>query len=156
MKRYVLTAVMAASLAFPFARPVLAEPPAEAADAAAQAQQAEADRLTLIDARIAAVKAGLQLTPAQEKDWTNLEQVVRGVIAARAARQVAAIKEAAAFRETDDVVSGMRLAAKDFVARGEELQKVADAAAPLFASMDAAQKHRFATLLHSFAPVAAK
>jgi hypothetical protein len=147
MKKCLLTAAMAASLALAFARPVLAEP-----DVPAQAQQAEADRLTLVEARIAAVKAGLQLTNAQQKDWDNLEKVARDVIAARAARQVAAMKEAAAFRESDDVVSGMRLAARDLAARGEELQKVADAAGPLYASMDAAQKHRFAVLLHSFAP----
>jgi hypothetical protein len=151
MKRQFVGAAMAVSLACALAAPVRAEP----VDAAAQAQQqADADRLTLIEARIAAVKAGLQLTQAQQKDWDNLEKVVRDVISARAARQIAAAKEAAAFRDSDDVVSGMKLAAKDLVARGEELQKVADAAAPLFAGMDAAQKHRFAVLLHSFAPMA--
>ena len=82
--------------------------------------------------------------------------MARDVISARAARQIADVNEAAAFRDKDDVVSGMKLAARDLVARGQELQKVADAAAPLFASMDPAQKHRFAVLLHSFSPTASK
>ncbi len=53
------------------------------------------------------------------------------------------MKEAAAFRDQDDVVSGMKLASKDLTARGEELQKVAEAAAPLFASMDADPEAQF-------------
>lgn len=154
MKKHLFAAAISGLLAFSLAHPASAE----SADASAQAQapQSDADRLTLIEARIAAVKTGLQLTPAQQKDWDNLEKVVREVITARAARQVADVKEAAAFRDKDDVVSGMKLAARDLAARGEELNRVADAAAPLFASMDPAQKHRFAVLLHSFSPAAQK
>jgi hypothetical protein len=153
MKHFLFAAAISGLLAFPLAQQSAAQP---AADATAQAQQSEADRLTLIEARIAAVKTGLQLTPAQQKDWDNLEKTVREVITARAARQIADMREAAAFRDKDDVVSGMKLAAKDFSARGAELSRVADAAAPLFASMDTAQKHRFAVLLHSFSPTAQK
>jgi hypothetical protein len=150
MNRHFLFALTAASLAFSSLRPAAAE----TSQAPAQTQQSEADRATIVDARIAAIKAGLRLTPAQEKDWDNLEKVARQVITARAERQKEAVKEAAAFRDKDDVVSGMKLASKDLIARGEELQKVAEAAAPLFASMDAAQRHSFAVLLHSFAPSA--
>jgi hypothetical protein len=152
MKHFLFAAAISGLLAFPLAQQAVAQ----SADASAQAQQSEADRLTLIEARIAAVKTGLQLTPAQLKDWDNLEKTVREVIATRAARQVADVKEAAAFRDKDDVVSGMKLAARDFSARGAELNRVADAAVPLFASMDTAQKHRFAVLLHSFSPTAQK
>jgi len=152
MKRQLLGAALAAFLAVPALLPAAAQPVESQAAAQQQQQQIEADRLTIIDARIAAIKAGLHLTPAQQKDWDALEKVVRDVISARAARQIAAMKEAAEFRDKDDVVSGMQLASKDLIARGEELQKVAEAAAPLYASMDTAQKHRFALLLHSFAP----
>jgi hypothetical protein len=152
MKNHLFAAAISGLLAFPLAQ----QAAAQSADAPAQAQQSETDRLTLIEARIAAVKTGLQLTPAQQKDWDNLEKTVREVITARAARQIADMKEAAAFHDKDDVVSGMKLAARDFSARGAELNRVADAAAPLFASMDPAQKHRFAVLLHSFSPTAQK
>ncbi|MCI4678900.1 Spy/CpxP family protein refolding chaperone [Rhodoblastus acidophilus] len=150
MKKHLLLAVAAAVLALPLLRPAAAEP----SQSQAQAQKFEADRATIVDARIAAIKAGLRLAPAQEKDWDNLETVAREVIAARAARQQEAMKEAAAFHDKDDVIDGMKLASKELIARGEEVQKVAEAAAPLYASMDAAQKHRFAMLLHSFAPSA--
>jgi hypothetical protein len=153
MKKYLVAAAVAGLLAFPLARQAAAETAEATAPAPAQ-QQAESDRLTLIEARIAAVKAGLQLTQAQQKDWDALEKVVRDVITTRAARQIADVKEAAAFRDKDDVVAGMKLAARDLAARSDEVAKVADAAAPLFASMDAAQKHRFAVLLQSFAPTA--
>jgi zinc resistance-associated protein len=156
MKKHLFAAAISGLLAFSLAHPAAAESADASAQAQAQAPQSDADRLTLIEARIAAVKTGLRLTPAQQKDWDNLEKVVREVIAARAARQVADVKEAAAFRDKDDVVSGMKLAARDLAARGEELNRVADAAAPLFASMDPAQKHRFAVLLHSFSPTAQK
>jgi LTXXQ motif family protein len=149
MKKHLLLAVTAL-LAFSPLRPAAAQ----SADASAQARQFAADRATLVDARIAAIKAGLRLAPAQEKDWDVLEKVAREVIAARAARRQEAMSEAAAFRDKDDVVSGMKLASKELIARGEELEKVAEAAAPLYATMDPAQKHRFAVLLHSFAPSA--
>jgi zinc resistance-associated protein len=148
MKKHLFLAATAAILAFPLSHPAAAQP----ADDSARTRQVEADRATIVEARIAAIKAGLRLSPAQEKDWDNLEKVARDVIAARAARQKEAMKEAAGFADRDDVVSGMKLAAKDLVARGQELEKVAEAAAPLYAGMDAAQRHNFAVLLHSFAP----
>ena len=35
------------------------------------------DRAAFVDARIAAVKAGLKLTPEQEKNWPAVESAVR-------------------------------------------------------------------------------
>src|SRR5205085_3502858 len=37
----------------------------------------EQDRAALTDARIAALKAGLKLTPEQEKNWPAVEQAIR-------------------------------------------------------------------------------
>ena len=153
MKRHLLIGVTAAFLAFPAVRQAAAEP----ADPSTQAQQTEQDRATLMEARIAALKAGLKLAPAQEKNWDTLEKVLRDVASARAARRKAFGEQAAVFHEKDEVIQGMKLGARDLVARGEELQKVAEAAAPLFDSMDADQKHRFTLLLRSFiAPSAQK
>jgi hypothetical protein len=147
MKRHFLIGVMAALLAFPAVLPAAAE----TADPLVQAQQTEADRATLVEARIAALKAGLKLTPEQQKNWDGLEGALREVVGARAARRKAFLEQAGALREKDEVIEAMNLVAKNFIARGEELKKVAAAAAPLFASLDAAQKHRFAVLLRSFA-----
>jgi hypothetical protein len=147
MKKHLFIGAMAAALAFPAFCPTVAEP----VDPAVEARQNAEDHATLVEARVAGLKAGLKLTPAQEKEWNALEKVLREVVAARSARRQAFLAQAAEFHEKDEVVQGMKLVGRNLAARGEELQKVAEAAAPLFESLDAAQKHRFALLLHSFA-----
>ena len=146
MKKQLLIGVMAALLAFPALRPAMAEP----ADAA-QAQQSEEDRLVLAEARVTALKVGLKLTAAQEKNWDSLEKVLRGVIDERATRRKAFAEQLVALRDKDEVIQGLKLGAKDLAARSGDLDKIAVAATPLFDSLDAAQKHRFALLLRSFA-----
>ena len=151
MKKHLLIGFMAAALALPTIRPVAAESVDAAAEAQALAPHSAEDRATLVEARVAALKAGLKLTAAQEKHWDSLEKVLREVIAARTGRQKAFQEKAAELHEKDEIIQGMKLGGKDLVARGEELQKVAEAATPLFDSLDAAQKHRFTLLLRSFA-----
>jgi hypothetical protein len=46
------------------------------------------------------------------------------------------------------VIEGLRLREKGLSARGAELGKIADAAKPLYDSLDDAQKLRFGVLLH--------
>jgi len=149
MKKHLLLAAMAAVLVFPAVSLPVA---AESAETAAQAKQSSEDHATLVDAKIAALKTGLKLTTAQEKNWESLEKVLREVAAARGARKAEARQQASDMLDKDEVLAGMKLGAKLLKARSEDLDKVAEAAAPLFASMDEAQKHRFALLLHTFAP----
>ncbi len=92
------------------------------------------------------------MTAAQEKNWESLEKVLREVAATRIARKAEARRQASDMLDKDEVLAGMKLRAKLLKARSEDMDKVAEAAAPLFASMDEAQKHRFALLLHTFAP----
>ena len=148
MKKHLLLAAMAALLAFPA---VSLPAAAESTESAAQAKQASEDHATLVDAKISALKTGLKLTTAQEKNFESLEKVLREVAAARAARKTEARQQASDMLDKDEVIAGMKLGAKLLKARSEDLEKVAEAAAPLFASMDEAQKHRFALLLHTFA-----
>ncbi len=148
MKKHLLLAATAALLAFPaIGLPAAAETP----ETAAQAKQASEDHATLVDAKIAALKTGLKLTTGQEKNWESLEKVLREVAAARSARKAEARQQASDMLDKDEVIAGMKLGARLLKARSEDLEKVSEAAAPLFASMDEAQKHRFALLLHSFA-----
>jgi hypothetical protein len=49
--------------------------------------------------------------------------------------------------EKRDLIEGFRLGAKNLSARGAELEKIADAAKPLYDSLDDGQKHRFSVLL---------
>ncbi len=44
------------------------------------------DRAAFVDARIAALKAGLELTPEQAKNWLNFEKALRDMAQLRAER----------------------------------------------------------------------
>jgi hypothetical protein len=113
-------------------------------DQAPQRQQQRADDMAAYgDARIAALKAGLKLTPDQEKDWPALEQALKQAAKQRSERYAAA--HASADREGDPI-DRLRNHADDLTTRGATLKSVADAAAPLYQSLDEAQKRRFVTL----------
>jgi hypothetical protein len=95
------------------------------------------------DARIAALKAGLKLTPDQEKNWPALEQALKQAAKQRSDQYAAA--HASADRRGDPI-DRLRNYADDLTTRGATLKSVADAAAPLYQSLDDAQKRRFVRL----------
>ena|SRR5690242_7780441 len=94
------------------------------------------------DARIAALKAGLQLTAEQEKNWPALEKALREGAKARSERFAAR----ASADKPRDPVERLRLRAEMMSQRGASLKEIADAAAPLYQSLDDAQKRRFSVL----------
>jgi hypothetical protein len=105
----------------------------------------------LTDARIAALKAGLKLSVEQEKNWPPVEAAMRDLATERAAR-VAARQSAAAQggdRAAADAIDRMRRGADAMVARASGLRRFADAAEPLYRSLDQDQKRRFALLLRA-------
>ncbi|MFC0218134.1 Spy/CpxP family protein refolding chaperone [Pseudochelatococcus lubricantis] len=114
------------------------------------------DRAAFVAARLAALKAGLQLTSEQEPHWTALETALRGIADERAER----LAERRAGRDEDDseADSGERRERRDVLqvlswqaeglrARADNLTKVAEAAKPLYDSLNDAQKRRFGVLL---------
>ncbi len=99
------------------------------------------DITALGDARIAALKAGLKLTPDQEKLWPAMEEAMRGVTKQRA--------DSYAARSADrpsDPIERLAARAESIEARGAALKKLAAAAAPLYGSLDESQKRRFMML----------
>ncbi|MGD9545754.1 MAG: Spy/CpxP family protein refolding chaperone [Methylocystis sp.] len=111
------------------------------------------DRSAFLDARVAALKAGLKLTAAQEKAWPAFETALRETSKARADRRADSHEKWKDIHEHHDVIEGLRLRSQGLTTRGAELGKLADAAKPLFDSLDDAQKHRFAILLkHALKP----
>jgi zinc resistance-associated protein len=100
------------------------------------------------DARIAALHAGLKLTPEQEKNWPALESALRDMAKQRQERFAA---RANAERPTNPV-ERLNLMADAIQARGAALKKVAEAAGPLYNSLDDAQKHRFVLLARMLRP----
>ena len=94
------------------------------------------------DARIAALHAGLKLTAEQEKNWPALESALRDLAKQRSERFAA---RASADRPTDPIAR-LTLRADAMTQRGAALKKLAEAAGPLYQSLDEGQKHRFVML----------
>jgi zinc resistance-associated protein len=94
------------------------------------------------EARLAALKAGLQLTPEQEKNWPAFEQAARDYGKVRMDRFAALRSETG----SDDSVERLRQRATAMSDAGAALKKLADATDPLYKSLDENQKRRFAIL----------
>ena len=114
------------------------------------------DRAAFLDARIAALKAGLELNADQQKNWPPLELAMRDLAKERAAR-FAAWRERreggdgqAGDDQSGDVnpIDRLTRASERLSARAADLQKLAAAAKPLYDSLDDGQKRRFAVLFH--------
>jgi len=116
-----------------------------------------ADLAAFADARIAALKAGLELTPDQLKNWPAFEQALRELAQLRAARiQAREQRQQQGGTEQGQNQKGPfdRLArrADDMAKRSAALKKVADAGGPLYQSLTDAQKERFRTLARMLRP----
>jgi hypothetical protein len=92
------------------------------------------DRAAFTDARIAAVKAGLKLTPDQEKLWPPVEAAVRDFAKLRADAG------------RPDPVTRLRERADNMATTAAAMKKIADAADPLYKTLDDGQKRRLAVL----------
>ena len=94
------------------------------------------------EARIAALHAGLKLTAEQEKLWPPVEAALRDLAKQRSERFAAR----ASADKPKDPIERMTLRADAMGQRAAGLKKLADAAGPLYKSLDDSQKHRFAAL----------
>ena len=110
------------------------------------------DRAAFTDARIAAVKAGLKLTPDQEKLWPPVEAAVRDFAKLRIdranARMDAQRDDSRDSRKPVDPVTRLRDRADTMAATAAALKRIADAADPLYKTLDDGQKRRLAILTH--------
>jgi hypothetical protein len=118
-----------------------------------QSRMSPEDRAAMADAKIAAVHAGLKLTADQEKLWPPVEGAVREFVKlkldranARAARAAAAQGDAP--KPAVDPVARLRSRADRMLASATVMKKVADAADPLYKTLDDGQKRRLAMLTH--------
>jgi LTXXQ motif family protein len=118
-----------------------AQQPPAGPDFGRRQQFAPEDRAAFLDARLAALHAGLRLTAEQEKAWPAFEQ---------ADRDLAATRENRAFdprtEESTDPVQRAQRRAEALGARSAALKRYADALAPLYQSLDDSQKRRFGFL----------
>jgi hypothetical protein len=108
-------------------------------------QMAE-DRQTMLDAKLAGMKAGLQLTPDQEKLWAPFESAVKDAAKARMEAMGQMMQAARERGERMSPIDHLEAMA-DRLSRGAaDVRKIADAAKPLYAGLDDSQKHRFGML----------
>jgi LTXXQ motif family protein len=110
------------------------------------------DRGAFLDARIAAVHAGLKLNADQEKLWPPVEAAVRDFAKLRIdranARMNADKSDAPGAERPGDPVARLRERADTMAASAAALKKIADAADPLYKTLDDGQKRRLAVLTH--------
>ena len=106
------------------------------------------DRSAFADARIAAVHAGLKLTADQEKLWPPVEAAVREFAKLRIDRANARMNapDDSSQQKPDDPVSRLRERADTMATSAAALKKIADAADPLYKTLDDGQKRRLAVL----------
>lgn len=99
----------------------------------------------LFSTRLAALHAELKLTPDQEKSWPAFEQAYRELAALRAER-INAIRADRNWDQSGDPIQRAERRADALTKSGAVLKRYADAAAPLYQSLDENQKQRFAVL----------
>jgi hypothetical protein len=108
------------------------------------------DAAAFLDARIAALHAGLKLSPDQEKLWPPLEAALRGIANLHISHMQSMPDEHRRMR--DDPI-GMLQAMADRMSEGvDALRKLSDAAGPLYATLDDAQKRRIPMLVMGMGP----
>lgn len=108
------------------------------------------DMKAFTDARVAAMKAGLALSADQEKNWRPFEDAYRDLAKLR-------IERILAWREgrvqpPGNIVEGMQRRAERWSEGAAAFKKLADAAVPLYQSLDDAQKNRFGVLARMLRP----
>jgi LTXXQ motif family protein len=106
------------------------------------------DRAAFADARIAAVHAGLKLNADQEKLWPPVESAVREFVKLRIDRANARMNARSDDAKPEDPVARLRERAESMAATAVALKKIADAADPLYKTLDEGQKRRLAILTH--------
>jgi len=106
-----------------------------------------ADFKSLTDARVAMIKAALQLTPDQEKYWPAVEDAIRS----RAKNRQARLERRMEMRESTtgaaherNPIELMQRRADSLAQRSADLKKLADAWDPLYKTLSADQKKRMA------------
>jgi len=113
-------------------------------------RMSQEDRAAFIDARLAKVHAGLKLNADQEKLWPPVEAAVRDLAKARMDRATARMKarQDEGKKTPDDPVTRLHQRADNMAAMAAGLKKIADAADPLYKTLDEGQKRRLTLLIH--------
>jgi hypothetical protein len=103
------------------------------------------DMSAFMDAHIAALKAGLKLSAEQERLWPPIEGAIRNLTGLHLTH-MQAMRQTRAMMASDPV--GLLRGMADHMSQGADaMRKLADAAAPLYATLDEGQKRRLQVLV---------
>lgn len=153
-----LTIAAVSAFALPAMAATAAEPNAQqGAQQGTEAVQPHrtADRELVLDAKLAGMKATLKLTPDQENLWGPFETAVRDSAKDRMQNMQKMIE----MRKQNERVSPVDLLdtwSTDLSQAAGDMKKVADAAKPLYASLNETQKHDFGMLGRMLMPERAR
>ena len=111
-----------------------------------QARMTASDIAAYGDARIAAVHAGLKLTAEQEKSWPAVEAALRDLAKQRTDRFAARASADKPQEPRKDPIERLNQRAERMTQTGAALKTLADAAGPLYKSLDDGQKQRLLVL----------
>jgi LTXXQ motif family protein len=152
MKRAVIAALAALGVgAFAIPLTAVSAQSDQQSSHADRAGQWAADREAMLDAKLSGMKAGLQLTPDQEKLWAPFESAVKDADQARM-DAMGQMMQARRLGERMSPIDHLEAMA-DRLSRGAaDVRKIADAAKPLYASLDDSQKHSFGMLGRMLVP----
>ena len=109
------------------------------------------NQTVMLEAHLAGMKAGLKLTPAQDKNWPGFEAAIRDAAKAR----MEGMREMRGHMNPGEQLSPIEhlaMMADHLQKMSAQLKMVADAGKPLFDSLDDAQKRHFGPLLRDFMP----
>jgi zinc resistance-associated protein len=146
MKRILIGMLTAAALCGSAAAQSDQPPSAQSDQKPTHAELAQHWAEAALDTQLKGMKAGLGLTADQETDWASFEAAVRDTAKAR----VLALQ-----KEQGGNLSPMdrNLAKANRIGQGQaNLEKIVEAAKPLYASLDETHKHKFITLGRTLVP----
>lgn len=103
------------------------------------------DMSAFIDARVAAIHAGLKLSAEQEKLWPPVETAMRNLANLRVI-MMQTMRQSQGMMASDPV-GLLRGMADRMSQEADAMRKLADAASPLYATLDEAQKRRLQVLV---------
>jgi hypothetical protein len=143
MKPILAIAAAATLLAVSSPAPLLAQAQPATPPAQAVPGYTEADARAVLNARLAAPKAVIDLTPEQEPLWQPVEASIREIVRHAGERRARRFSASAPVHFLD--VLGAIADAEE--ARGRDLRRFVDAAKPLVASLNEAQRRRIPAFL---------
>jgi hypothetical protein len=158
MKKFILIGLASAALTgFPLVNDSIAQTYDKTPAAPSEQKAGPADNQIAneVDARIAQLKAHLNLSVDQEKNWPGLQSALHDYGVGQLKHAIESEdhpsrrERARQAQERPNEIAVLRTIADNLTARGAALKKLADAAEPLYGALDDRQQHELFQFLRT-------